>query len=191
MKLFFFGGCFDPPHRGHIEMIKICYNNCDKFILMPTISSPLKKQLTVTNPAHIINMLQLIVKEIDKKIQIDKFDINQLGKSYTINTIRYLKDLYPDYSISMILGEDQLMNFKNWEKYKEIKNLVHIIGFSRKQYKYIPEKNMNFTMIDDFIVNISSEQIRKDIVSGEFNSKYITDSVKQYIIKNQLYGYRK
>ena len=189
MKLYFFGGCFDPPHRGHIEMINKCHANCDEFILIPTINSPLKKRESLTDPKHIIGMLELIIQDIGKPIKIDLYDINQIGKSYTINTIKYLKKQYPDYSISMILGGDQLINFKNWKKYKEITNLVHIIGFNRKQYEFIPYSNMKITLIDDFIMNISSEIIRKDIMSGKLNLKYISKSIKKYIINNQLYGY--
>ena len=49
MKLIFFGGSFDPPHRGHFEIIKYFSKKCDKFIIMPAFQSPLKKESASSN----------------------------------------------------------------------------------------------------------------------------------------------
>ena len=98
MKLFFFGGCFDPPHEGHIRIIEYCLNLCDKFILMPTTKSPLKKSESSTHPNSIIEMLQLIINEYNFPIEIDKYDFNRSksGPTYSIDTIQYLDDKYLD-----------------------------------------------------------------------------------------------
>ena len=96
MKLVFFGGCFDPPHRGHVEIIRQCLNLCDKFILMPTLSSPMKIVDSSTDPFHIMQMLNLIIQCIDRSIEIDEYDLTCSGPSYTVDTVQYLQKKYAD-----------------------------------------------------------------------------------------------
>ena len=189
MRLIFFGGCFDPPHKGHVEIIRKCANHCNQFILMPTLHSPLKSKDSSTDLHHILQMLKLIIQDLDKSIVIDKYDLSRSGPSYTVDTIRYLQEKYPEHSISMVVGEDQLIKFKQWRDYLDIINLVHIIGFNRSKCNFTPLPNMNITWIEDFQMNISSELIRKDIAKGKLNKDDLTPYIKNYIIKNKLYGY--
>ena len=190
MKLIFFGGCFDPPHQGHIEIIRKCVNLCNRFILMPTLNSPLKNVASSTGPHHILRMLKLIIQDIDQSIEIDVFDLARSEPSYTIDTVRYFQKKYTGYSISMVIGADQLIKFEQWKDSLDIIKLVHIIGFNRKDYNFIPLPNMNFTWIEDFKMDISSDKIRKDIASGVLDGNNLTLSVKDYIIENKLYGYK-
>jgi nicotinate-nucleotide adenylyltransferase len=190
VKLVFFGGCFDPPHRGHVEIIRQCLKLCDKFILMPTLSSPMKIVDSSTDPFHIMQMLNLIIQCIDRSIEIDEYDLTCSGPSYTVDTVQYLQKKYADYSISMVVGADQMMKFEHWKDYQDIINIVHIICFNRKNCHFTHLPNMSLTWIEDFKINISSEQIKKDIIKGEFNKDNLPSAVKQYIIKNQLYGYK-
>ena len=114
MKLIFFGGSFDPPHRGHYEIIKYCITQCDQLILMPTVNSPLKNKTFSTEPHHILQMLALLIQIIDNHIKIDDWEIFQKRPSYTYKTIRYLKQKYSESSISMVIGSDQLSSFVDW-----------------------------------------------------------------------------
>jgi len=188
VKLVFFGGCFNPPHRGHVEIIRQCLNLCDKFILMPTLNSPLKIIDSQTDPLHIMQMLNLVIRDIDISIEIDTYDLTCSGPSYTIDTIRYLRDKYADYSISMVVGADQMMKFEQWKDYHDIINFVHIICFNRKNYNITHLSNINLTWIEDFKINISSDEIRKDILKGKLDKENLSLAVKEYIINNKLYG---
>ena len=189
-EIIFFGGSFDPPHKGHIEIIHRCLSLCDQFILMPTVYPPIKIIESRTDPFHILQMLKLIIQDLEGDIEIDEYDLACSGPSYTVDTVRYLQNKYTQYSISMVVGADQLMQFQQWKDYNEIINSIHIIGFNRKNYSITKLPNMNLTWIEDFNINISSEQIRKDIISEGLSSNNLSPSVKQYIIDNQLYGYK-
>ena len=187
MKLIFFGGCFDPPHRGHYEIIRKCSKLCHRFIIMPTLNSPLKNKISTTAPHHILHMLELLIQDIDSTIEIDEYDIFRPGPSYSVETIRYLQQKYPGSSISMIVGADQLMKFQQWKEYNEIINSVHIIGFKRANYDFTPLPGMNITWIEDFNMDISSVEIRKDIAAGELNENVLSTTLTNYIFENNLY----
>ena len=189
MKLILFGGCFDPPHKGHYEIIRKCSKECHRLLIMPTINSPLKNKTSTTALHHILRMLALLIQNIDHSIEIDDYDFSHSGPSYTIDTIRYIKQKYPEYSISLVMGADQLMQLQQWKDYYEIMHSVHIICFNRENYHFTQLPGMSFTWVKDFKIAISSEKIRADIAVGELNENDLTSPVKNYIYENNLYGH--
>ena len=77
MKIIFFGGSFDPPHKGHYEIIRKCSKQCDQLILMPTLHSPLKNKTSFTAPHYILRMLKLLIHDVNHPIIIDKYDFSR------------------------------------------------------------------------------------------------------------------
>ena len=190
MKLIFIGGSFNPPHRGHYEIIQYCSKQCDQLVLMPTAHSPLKNKTYSPKPHHILRMLELLIQDLNCSTQIDDWELLQSGPSYTYLTIQYLQQKYPESSISMVIGADQLLKFQQWKNYKEIIHSVHIIGFNRADCNFIPLSEMNITWVEDFNVDISSEEIREEIATGKLNANDLILPVKDYILGNNLYGYQ-
>ena len=158
-------------------------------MIMPTLNSPLKNKTSSIAPHHILQMLELLILDIDFPIQIDNWEFTQSGPNYTYQTIQYLEKQYPEYSISMVIGADQLIKFQKWKKYKDILGSVHILGFNRAFCDYTPLSGMNLTWIEDFNVNISSTAIREKIAKGKHIGNELTHSVQDYIQENNLYGY--
>ena len=154
---------------------------------MPTLNSPLKNKISLLAPQHILQMLGLLIQDIDSTIEIDEYDFYRSGSSYSVETIRYLQQKYPESSISMIVGSYKLMKFQQWKEYNKILDSVHIIGFNRANYDFTPIPGMNITWIEDFNMDISSVEIRKDIATGELKEHVLTSSVKKYIFENNLY----
>ena len=190
MNLIFIGGSFDPPHRGHYEIIRYCCEKCDQLVLIPSTLSPLKHHLPVAEPHNRLKMLELLTQDFDFSIKIDDWELVQAGPNYTYQTIKYLQEQYPEYSISMVIGADQLVKFQQWKKYKEIMSSIHIIGFNRSFCDYTPLFGMNFTWIEDFNVDISSMEIREKIAKGQNIGNELSQPIRTYIQENNLYGYQ-
>ena len=188
MKLVLFGGSFDPPHKGHLEMIKESSINSDKLILMPSFKSPLKIKYNASPEKHRINMLKLLINDLKDTIEIDSWEINRKQQSFTYLTIKYLKDKYPNASLSIIIGSDQLRQFNKWKNYKYIIENVHIICFQRDYHKLYSYENMSITWIDDFNVEISSSTVRKKIKNQDDVIFELTPTILKYIKENKLYG---
>ena len=159
MKLILFGGSFDPPHLGHLKIIENCCVECDKLILMPSAHSPLKKNPPIAQAKHRVKMLELLTQKLKHPIQIDDWEINQSSSNYTYLTVQHLHNEYPNSSISLVVGTDQLEQFHQWKNYREILSSVHIIGFNRDNYNEAPIEGMNLSWIKDFKMDISSTAV--------------------------------
>tara|TARA_Y100000590_G_scaffold283487_1_gene318904 strand:+ start:165 stop:743 length:579 start_codon:yes stop_codon:yes gene_type:complete len=191
MKIFFLGGTFDPPHIGHAKIVEKCINKCDKFILIPTMKSPHKKHNPLANSFHRLNMLKLIFND-NEKIFIDDFEITSNLKNYTYITVEYLKSKYKDAELTMILGYDQLLNFKNWKESNQILKSVNIMCFNRELENKIVPKAFNFNKInfvENFNQKVSSSLLRERFANNlVYSSEFLDDRVNHYILKNKLYA---
>ena len=185
MKIYFFGGSFDPPHRAHKLIYKHCLNLCDKFIFLPTKVSPGKAE-PKANCQDRFKMLDLLIDNKDKdKVIVDDFElINDNDKSFTIDTIYYLKNKFKNSSISMVIGYDQYKNITNWKDYHKILELVNIICFKRGGFI---SDNVNLVQFFDFDEDISSSIIRREITNYNMLNKHLNKPVFDYIMNNNLY----
>ena len=187
MNIYFFGGSFDPPHRGHLKIIQTCSNKCQQFIIMPSKQSPLKDRIPKASALHRIRMLELLISKIEYPISIEDWEINNPSPSYTYDTIRYLQKNYPNSNLYMVIGADQLLRFHKWKNYREIMNIVKIIAFNRSQTNFKPPKEMHISWIADFKIDISSTKIRNKIAIGNLPVEDVTSEILDYIQANKLY----
>ena len=135
-------------------------------------------------------MLKLLIQDLDFPIQVDDWEINQSGPSYTYETIRHLQENYPDSNLSMVMGADQLMKFHRWKNYEGIMNSVQILGFNRDNCDFTQPDEMNLTWLKDFKVDISSSIIREKIAKGDSPDDDLHPSIQRYIQNNKLYDYQ-
>ena len=185
MRLYFFGGAFDPPHIGHYSIIKHCLNKCDKLIVIPT-NIPVNKNSIEVSFEHRLNMLKILFSDLD--IIIDDYEVKSFKKNYTFYTIEYLLKKYSNFKISMIIGNDQALNFHNWYRNDDIKNMVDVLCFNRK-VSSSKSKIDGFEYIPNFNIDVSSTKIRKSLKDLNLieTKKYIDPRVFDCIRKNGLY----
>tara|TARA_Y100000588_G_scaffold379682_1_gene462282 strand:- start:1869 stop:2444 length:576 start_codon:yes stop_codon:yes gene_type:complete len=189
MKIYFFGGSFDPPHRGHLSIIQSCITKAQKLILVPTNQSPLKKSIPAASAYHRMQMLKLLIKSIDFPISIDSWEMDRMEINYTYDTIKYLKKKYPDSKLFMVIGGDQMGKFNKWKNYKKIMDMVQLVLFKRPNYEVKMLKDMKVNYISDMELDISSSSIRRKINSGEISINDLNQVIINYIQDNNLYGY--
>ena len=181
MKLYFFGGTFDPPHLAHEEIAKRCGKLCDKFIFFPCKASPLKDHSPIASEQHRINMTQLMANCLGGKYTVDDFEIKGNFPSYTIDTISYIKKTYSFTNLTMIVGADQMKNIDKWNDFESIDEALEIICFDRDNLaKNI--KKCNFIKMDS---DISSSKIRENF---KIEKNKLNSLVFKYIVENHIYS---
>tara|TARA_Y100000996_G_scaffold411022_1_gene394405 strand:+ start:592 stop:1158 length:567 start_codon:yes stop_codon:yes gene_type:complete len=185
MNLAFFGGTFNPPHKGHEQIIEYCYKKFNQLIIMPNSVSPHKIKNPPILEIHRLKMLDLIIGK--KNIKIDTFEVDSNRINYTYYTLKYLIQKYQSFNIYMVIGEDQLANLHNWYKIDFILDNVNIICFKRDNYYIKNEMIQNIEYIP-FNYSISSSKLRAMIIGNvRLNDKMMSNKVYQYIKDNNLY----
>lgn len=186
-KLIVFGGSFDPIHKGHIQIAIKAFKKikADKLFFVPCSQNhPNNKTISATNEQR-MDMINLCIKN-HPYFEICDYEIkNNDAKSYTINTIQYLKSNYSEYELYLLIGYDQLINFKNWKDYKEILDYAKIICYVRKieNNNLLKEVDFPYTKIGLFNINTASSELKI-----KPSRKYLDDKVIEYINDNAIYG---
>ena len=191
MKIFFYGGTFDPPHIGHKKIIEALLPRCDKMIIFPAKKSPFKKVYPIASNIHRINMLNLLFE--NNKVIIDDYEILSEKSNYTYLTIDYLEKKYLNCSFTMIIGRDQMANLSQWNNFSIFIKKINIICFNRLLKNKLEASNYNSNKIEnicDFNIDTSSTNIRDNIKLN--NNKYLSNNVSskilEYIERNNLYA---
>lgn len=200
MRRAVFGGSFDPPHNGHVNLVKQVSGRTglDEVIIMPTCISPFKQNMEriPASGKHRLEMCRLAFKDVPY-VTVSDYEISQPEVSYTVNTVRRIKELYPADELYLIVGSDMLMSFHRWYCFEEILSVCGLIAASResgqrdvaeleKQAQFL-RKYGSVTVVRIDTLEISSTEVRKKIKKSYDISCYLPKNVVQYIMENNLY----
>lgn len=177
------GGSFDPVHEGHAEIARTALKelNADEVWFIPSNSTPLKDR-ELTSVRHRLAMLKLITAK-NPKFKISDVDLKRNGVSYSIDTMRILKEQYPDTEFFWLIGTDQAEQFDQWKDAKELSQLAQFVIVDRNGR--FPEHNpWHFPVLDMKNMPVSSTDIRN---GSRLN--YLDPQVLQYILDHELYLY--
>jgi nicotinate-nucleotide adenylyltransferase len=165
MTLALYGGSFNPPHKGHVELARNAIETLcpDKLIWMPSGDPPHKKLPPGTpSAAHRLEMSRLAIKGLPNT-EVSDFELMG-GARYTIDTVRMLLDLYKPDKLWLMIGSDMWDCFDGWERAGELRELVEIYVFPRN------------------IVPVSSTELR-----ASPDEAMIPETVWEYIQRKKLY----
>lgn len=130
-RLGILGGTFDPPHRGHVALAQLCIDHLDldELVWIPTGHS-WQKGDHVTSAADRFAMTELAAASLEPgraKVRVSRIEVDRDGPSYTIDTVRHLRDEYGvDTSMSWLMGADQLLRLHTWHGWEALFEQVHL-----------------------------------------------------------------
>ncbi len=194
MKIGIFGGTFNPVHRGHITIANNFRDkyHLDKLVFIPNNVSPFKTDFIDIAPAeHRLKMLELAIAD-EADFSIDDFEIMRDEVSYTIDTVNYMKEKYPNAQLLLLIGTDQAINFHKWKDYNTILQKAIVVIARRRsadieKQEQISPALKNSAFLDNDYIDISSSEIRRLNSKGEPIYKLVPFAVAEYIINNILY----
>lgn len=136
----YLGGSFNPVHNGHIQVAMAVYNcllpiaakqQCTLHVsLLPNARSPFKKHSLA--PKHRLAMVQLAID--NTPLQIDELELWQAPPVYSIDSVRTLRQRYPDDSLIFIMGMDSARSLDKWKQGLQLTDYVHLWIFDRDEY---------------------------------------------------------
>ena len=185
-----FGGTFNPPHIAHKIAAEFCRQELelDKVMFIPSGNHPLKDSI---DPEHRLNMA-VVAFSCDKNFEVNEIDIkNKVEKSFTVNTLRELKEIYEsDTQFILLIGADNLLELHKWKDPHQIFDLAQVAVMHRPGYEIASADNQflaKVTSVEIPLMEISSTMIRDRILRG-LSVKYLVDpDVEHYIKEKNLY----
>ncbi|GEK08738.1 nicotinate-nucleotide adenylyltransferase [Pseudoalteromonas peptidolytica] len=126
-----FGGTFDPPHLGHLNMAARCIDalGLHQLKLLPC-AIPVHKQRPKISDEHRLSMLAKVISG-HEKMTIDTRELLRQGPSYTLLTLRELRAEHPKAAITFLMGMDSFNNLHTWFEWREITTLCHLVVYQR------------------------------------------------------------
>jgi nicotinate-nucleotide adenylyltransferase len=128
MKIGLFGGSFDPAHEGHAHVAETAFKRMqlDKVWWLVSPQNPLKPKSSpfakrVASAQAQAHGRAMEVTDIEQR----------LGCAYTYQPLRALKRLYPGVSFFLIMGADNLANFRKWRNWREVAASIPVVIVSR------------------------------------------------------------
>lgn len=192
LKIGIFGTVADPPHCGHLEVVKCAMRALalDKLIVIPTKIPP-HKAIPGVYPEMRFEMAQLIFSSTPG-VEVSDIEIKRKGISYTKNTIRQLKKIYPNDKLFWIISLETLVNMpKEWRDGYAVLDRCRFAVVMRKGFEFekIPPKILaKIIMVKDCRApKISSTDLREQILRKKNVSNWVGKNVYKYIRKHRLY----
>lgn len=185
-KIGIIGGTFNPPHIGHLIIAEHVRDQLglEKILFMPSYTPPHKKQKKTIDSKHRIAMLEKTVSQ-NNQFEIDLSEIKRKGKSYTYDTIKALKEVYPDTEFYFIVGADMVEDLPNWHNIDELVSLVQFVAVNRPGYQV--SSSYPVIMVDVPDIDISSSDIRQKVNDGCSIKYLVTSETEKYIESEGLY----
>ena len=118
MKIGLYFGSFNPIHVGHLIIASHVLSNTslDELWFVVSPQNPFKKHSTLLNEQHRLTLVRAAI-EGEKKLRASNVEFKLPKPSYTIDTLTYLAEKYPQHIFSIIMGSDSFQNIEKWKKY--------------------------------------------------------------------------
>lgn len=196
-KIGIMGGTFNPIHFGHLLLGETAYEqfSLDEVLFMPT-KNPYYKNLgnTVTEEDR-VRMVKLAIKD-NAHFTFSGEELNREGTTYTVETLQNLTRKNPDCEYYFIMGADSLYHIESWKDTEEVLRMAVILVAGRgdlssslsSQIEYIENKyDASIRFLNSPSLEISSNDIRRRIRTGESIRYLLPREVEEYIYEHKLY----
>ncbi|MCP2039215.1 nicotinate (nicotinamide) nucleotide adenylyltransferase [Chryseobacterium sp. HSC-36S06] len=191
-KIGLFFGSFNPIHIGHLILANYILENSDMdelwFVVSP--QNPFKDKKSLLKDHNRLDMVQLAIKNYPN-MRASSVEFSLPKPSYTIDTLTYLHEKYPDYSFALIMGEDNLNGLAKWKNSENLIANHQIIVYPRafegekKDHEYLQHENIS--LIQAPVIEISATEIRNMIKAGKNVRPMLPAEVFEYLDGSAFY----
>jgi nicotinate-nucleotide adenylyltransferase len=184
-----FFGSFNPIHNGHLIVAQSALEATKLHELWFVVSpqNPLKKNKNLLHEFDRLDMVQLAIEDNDQ-FRASDIEFHMPRPSYTIDTLTYLKEKFPDKQFKLIIGGDNLAIFPKWKNSDKILEDFGLIVYPRPGAD--PQElvhHPNITYIEAPLMSISATYIR-NCIRNERSIRYLVpDNVNEFIRNKKFF----
>jgi len=194
------GGTFDPFHCGHLEPILAARDTMrwDRVLYIPAFIQPFKQDRATASPFHRFAMTVLGTEE-HEELHVSPRELERGSVSYTVDTLKELREEYPGATLDWIIGDDNLAKLLEWKSLDTIFGLANFAVLTRGGQEVLPVLRTRVTepqnrtthgsivFAENAKVPVSSTEIRRRIGDGDSIDDLVPPRVSHYIHHYGLY----
>ncbi|MCO4293421.1 nicotinate (nicotinamide) nucleotide adenylyltransferase [Solitalea sp. MAHUQ-68] len=189
MKIGLFFGSFNPIHTGHLIIASYManYTELDKVWLVVSPHNPLKE---ATGLIHVHDRLEMakLATEDAERITVSDVELKLPRPSYTIDTLTYLSEKYPQHEFCLIMGADNLRSIKKWKNYETLLKFYKIFVYPRPGFDLTEwTQHPSIIVTTTPQMEISATFIRNAVAGNQSVRYFVSDKVLDFIEKKGLY----
>jgi nicotinate-nucleotide adenylyltransferase len=189
MNIGLYFGSFNPIHHGHLIIANHIINETGIkevwFIVSP--QNPFKETSSLLNEQHRLQLVKLAIEDAPG-LRASNIEFSLPKPSYTIDTLVYLEEKYPQHQFYIIMGSDGFQNIDKWKNANQLLKNYPIIIYERPGFNVIKKDGTNITLLKAPLLDISSTHVRKLIKEKKSIRYLVPDNVAQEIESQQYYS---
>lgn len=189
MRIGLYFGSFNPIHIGHLIIANHVVQNTSLeqvwFVVSP--QNPLKKSSALLNEYHRLFLVQASIED-EPTLKATDIEFRLPKPSYTIDTLTFLHEKFPQHNFSVIMGSDSFQNIEAWKNFDQLLKNYSLLIYERPGFK--PTNRFHDAQIQFLkapLLEISSTHIRNMIKEGKSIRYLVTDKVREEIERNGYY----
>jgi nicotinate-nucleotide adenylyltransferase len=200
MRLGIFGGSFDPVHYGHLLLAETCREQCrlDRIWFLPAAVPPHKQSRQLAPAKARVEMLELAISG-NEQFEVSTLELERGGVSYTVETLRLLRERQPADELFLLMGADSLRELVTWREPEEICSLaipivVHRGGSPEPDFALLgklvtPQRLLAIQahQVEMPIIDLSSTDLRQRATQDKSLRYRTPRAVEKYIQTQGLY----
>ncbi len=188
------GGSFNPPHLAHLALGRTALQQLglDELRWLPAGAPWQKAGRVMADGGHRAAMLAVLLAG-EPRCVIDRRELERVGPTYTIDTVRELQAERPGVEWYLILGQDQYAQFHTWRDAPELlQRLTLAVAGRGGQAPQAPPALAGLpqrcVLLDMAPTDISATDIRTRVAAGQTVTAQVGERVAGYIEQHQLYS---
>ena len=189
MKITLYFGSFNPVHTGHMIIANhlLNFTQTEEVWMVISPQNPFKNQQNLADSYDRLHLVELAIGD-QANIRTNTIEFDLPKPSYTIDTLTYLQEQYPEHEFALLVGSDNLPSFHKWKNYEMILKHYQMYVYERPGHVtelYKDQENVQF--VEGPMLHISASFIRKLIREGRDIRYLVPDAVYHYLGASNLY----
>ena len=188
MKIGLFFGSFNPIHHGHLMVASFIANHTDlqQVWLVVSPQNPHKTQSSLLNEYDRLHLAQLAIED-DDQIKVSDIEFKLPKPSYTIDTLTYLEEKYPQHQFYVIMGSDSFQNLPKWKNFEALVKNYQFIVYRRPGFEITEKYGADVTYLEAPMLELSATLIRNNCKDGITIRYLVPEDVRLEIERNNYF----
>lgn len=188
MKIGLFFGSFNPIHHGHLMVASFIANHTDlqQVWLVVSPQNPHKTQSSLLNEYDRLHLARLAIED-DSQIKVSDIEFKLPKPSYTIDTLTYLQEKYPQHQFFVIMGSDSFQNLPKWKNFEALVKNYKFIVYRRPGFDISEKYGADVTYLEAPMLELSATLIRNNCKDGITIRYLVPEDVRLEIERNNYF----